>query len=456
MPADLLHLIKILGGDQISWLIPLLEEVFTVIKAWWWVPLPFIFWPVLVAMWLWWRQGLWDEKQKHIVAEIKPPEEHLKPIRAMETVMTGLWQIYSPPNWFERWWKGEFQLKFSFEIVSIDGVPRFYVRFAEKYLPILETHVYGQYPGAEIAVVDDYVKKVPQDIPNKEWYMWGTDYRLTKGGLANRRVEEEAIPIRTYTDFETEHETEEEQKIDPLAGLLQGMTQLKEGEALWVQIVACPTLGNPSDGERPWQKNGEKLRDRLAKREVSPKRKPLLNEIADLLFWGKPPAAKVEEKEVFPREMRLTPGERDTVEAIEKKISKQGFETTVRYIYLARKDAFNGSNIRIPMSYFTNFCNTDLNSIVPWGETITKIKQNWYDWFWFVKRRLYLKKRRLFRLYAMRLSPKFPLAGGTFILNTEEIASLYHFPSRRVAPASTLMRVGSRKAEAPPNLPTGE
>ena len=39
-----------------------------------------------------------------------------------------------------------------------------------------------------------------------------------------------------------------------------------------------------------------------------------------------------------------------------------------------------------------------------------------------------------------------------FVLNAEELATLFHFPGQ-VAAAPTLTRIGSKKMEAPANLP---
>ena len=71
-------------------------------------------------------------------------------------------------------------------------------------------------------------------------------------------------------------------------------------------------------------------------------------------------------------------------------------------------------------------------------------------------RRLFLRKRRMFRNYIKRLPPLFPLKGGKFILNTEELATMFHFPGRAVAPAPFVPRVEAKRGEAPPGLPTEE
>ena len=82
---------------------------------------------------------------------------------------------------------------------------------------------------------------------------------------------------------------------------------------------------------------------------------------------------------------------------------------------------------------------------------MTKVKS---VWLWFLdERRLYIRKRRIFRYYSKRWFPLFPRPGGSYVLNTEELATLYHFPGRIVAPAPAVPRIEAKKGEAPPGLP---
>jgi len=418
-----------------------------IIKAWWWLPMPFLLWPRFAFYWLWWRQELWGKQQKFILLEIKIPREMLKPIRAMETVLTGFWQIFSGPNWYEKWWEGQYLLSFTLEIASVDGETHFYMRVPVKSRNIFEQHVYSQYPEAEIVEADDYTKYVPQDIPNKDWEMWGTDYKLMK---------EVAYPIRTYTDFETEREIEEEKRIDPMASLLEGMAKLQPGEQIWVQIRAQPIGQEFAD---PFLNKAKALKDKLARRPEKAQPKPMVTEAFDILVMGKVAEAEKPKEELIPPEMKLTPGEKEILAAVEKKMGKVLFNTTIRYIYLGKRDAFFGGNLRIAMSYFTNFISSNTNGPVPDGNYITKVKQNWYDWFWFFGRRLYLRKRKLFRNYKMRVWPGYPRWSsdpakvGVFVLNAEELATVYHFPSKMVAAAPSVERVEAKRGEAPLGLP---
>jgi len=149
--------------------------------------------------------------------------------------------------------------------------------------------------------------------------------------------------------------------------------------------------------------------------------------------------------------MKLTPGERDIVQGIEEKITKFGFSCTMRFLYIGRTETFFKPRARIPFSFYKAVSHEELGGVKPWKVTCTKVKT---VPFWFLdKRRVYVRKRRLFTRYRKRFTPLFPRAGGTFILNTEEVATLFHFPGKAAAPAPLLGRLGTKKGEAPPDIP---
>jgi hypothetical protein len=418
---------------------PYLLLLWDIFKHWWWLPLPFILWQRFVFLWLWWKQELWTATQKQVLLEVKIPKEILKPIRAMEQVFAGIHSLHDVLVWKEKWIEGQFQLSISLEIVSIGGEVHFYIRTPASFRNVLEANVYSQYPNVEITEAEDYTRKVPQDIPNKNWDLFGFDMIATK---------EDPYPIRTYINFETEKEALEEKRIDPLAGLIEGMAALKPGEQLWVQVIAKPIRE-----EVPWVKRGREIVDEITHRsEKETKRPPLLKDALDILVTGEPPKEEEEEEEIMPPEMKLTPGERELVRAIEEKITKFGFSCTVRFIYLGEKEVFFKPKARIPFGFFKEVSYENLGGLKPWKVTMTKSKTV-FLWFW-DKRREYLRKRKLFRHYIHRYPPLFPKPGGTFVLNTEEVATLYHFPGKAVAPAPAFSRIESKKGEAPPGLPT--
>lgn len=430
---------------------PVLYPVWQIVKNWWWLPLPVILWRPFSFLWLWWRTDIYLKKTKFVLLEIRIPKEVLKPIRAMEVVLEHLWQIlYDPPGRWEKWIDGKLNpgFSYSFEIASIDGEPHFFIRIPESARDSVEAAIYSQYPEAEISIAEDYTKNIPKDIPNKDWDLWASDYMLSR---------ENPYPIKTYLKFETEHEPMEEKRVDPLAELLEAMAKIGPGEQLWVQITAGPVRG---DLEVPWIKEGEKIRDEIARRTRKvPSRRPILLEAVDVLITGEPPSVPGgEEKELIPPEMKLTPGEREVLMAVEQKMAKRGFRTNIRFIYLGKRDVFYKPKLRLAISFFSVFVTQNLNALYPWGKTLTKIHKSWFlPSNLVLNRRLYLRKRAIFRRYCLRVHPLFPRTGvwpSSFILNTEEVATIFHFPGRGVAPAPFMERIEAKKGEAPPGLPT--
>ncbi len=207
--------------------------LFTVLKNWWWLIFPLAIFPHVNALYLWWiRWCVWYKKNKWILLEIKPPREILKPYRAMEDIFSIFWGFIDGPNWREIWCEGE-HIKgpywFSLEIVSIKGEVHYYMRILDIWRNTVESTIYSQYPEAEISVVDDYTRNVPQNVPNKDWDLYGEDFSFMK---------ENAYPIKTYPQFfeEKPEVTKEEKRLDPMDSLLEALSKLKSGEQLWRQI----------------------------------------------------------------------------------------------------------------------------------------------------------------------------------------------------------------------------
>lgn len=421
---------------------PALEIVWGIIETWWWLPLPFILFDLFKYHYLYFIQERWDSKIKKILIEIKIPKEVNKPIKAMEQIFAGLHGVFhASPNWRETWIDGEFQLSFTLELVSVDGKIHFYMRIPEMFRDAVESVIYSQYPSAEISLADDYTKRVPQDVPNKNWDIWGADFISARN---------QAYPIKTYKEFEVENERLEEKKLDPLSVLLEGMSLLRPGEQMWFQIRPHAVLGK----DHPWQDEGKKLVNKLAKRPEASKSKSIFKGVIDIIIsmfsiWSSP--SKESQKEIFPPEMKLTPGEKDVITAVEKKLSKLGFDSFVRFVYIGKKDVFLKTRVKTIFSFFKELSTENLGGFKPVSKTGVKIKST-FSWF-LDKKRMYQRKRKMFRHYVNRVSPLFPISGMTFILNIEELATLFHFPSEGAISTIAVSRVEAKKREAPSDLP---
>jgi hypothetical protein len=445
-----------------------------IFKNWWWVGFPILPYFLARFFYFWWMRWevFYPKTFKWILLEIKPPKEVLKPFSAMETVYSLFFGLYDDPNWRERWCKGAPTIHyggwFSFEICSFGGEIHFFLRIPEHFRGPAESAIYSQYPETEITLVEDYTQKVPRDIPNEKWDLYAEDYTFSKA---------DHFPIKTYTIFferpEEEKRVAEEKRLDPLNSLLENLSQLQSGEQLWFQLVCSPF----SDSQFPWIDKAKKEINKITKRETPSPKKGLLDELFGLfkeimdIFI---PPVRVEKKEkpleIVAPELRLTPLEKEIVTSIERKISKTNFLCWARLVYLYKRDEpHNLGNSLIYRGYLTaQFSTEHLNRIVFFGGTRTRIH------YWLKERRLYLRKRQRLREYLERLPSSFPwnmvgepppfikfliwfgyriLPGrrSTFILSTEELATIFHFPLKIYIP--TVPRVEVKKIGPPPTLP---
>ncbi len=422
--------------------------IWAIIKTWWWVLVPIILLRPVLFMWLWWRMDKCSKGIENILLELKMPREVDRPFRAMEQVFAGFWMFYDPADWHEKWWDGKYQVTLSLEIVSIGGHIHFFIRTPRSLRNLVEASIYSQYPEVEISEAEDYTKNVPQDIPNKDWDIWGTDYET---------VRKDIYPIKTYSKFfEESPAAKEEKRIDPLAALLEGLAKTGPGEQIWVQLRIKPI----TVAENNYEERAKEEVDKLANRNDASKQKrvPIIKEAADVVVLGQLPGELKEEKEkpFLPPEMKLTPGEREIVAGIESKISKTMFECVVRFVILGEREKWNKGNLKNVLGFFANVNTGNLNALKPWPPSITKIHKHglFFMNIFLYDQLLYLRKRKLFRRYVSRFNYFFPKSGKSIIFNIEELASMFHFIGRAAVPAPMVERVESKKVEPPSILPT--
>ncbi|MEK7510193.1 MAG: hypothetical protein AAB567_01365 [Patescibacteria group bacterium] len=434
---------------DISFLNPLLAFVWGFLKTWWWIFPPFFLFRPFIYFWLYWRSDLFDARTPRITLEIKMPQNVEKPLKAMESVFSGFWQIYDPPNPREKWLEGQYQLGFAIEIVSVEGQVHFYLRIPKSQRKLFESAVYSQYPDAELQEVEDYTKAIPQNIPNKDWRMWGASYKLNNPSC---------YPIKTYSKFfEVSPDTKEEKRVDPIAILVEGLSRLGEGEHMWIHFLMTP-FSPVDEAGKPYVAQGRKIVDKLVRRPEPVKPSTVwqdLGSVGSVLVTGKAPEVPQaqQQQEIIPPEMKLTPGEREIVSGIEEKLSKPSFDTVLRFVYIARTDKYDSSAKALAMSYFQQFSTAHANFLRPLETT----KVHTILTFPLDRRRGYVRRRRLFVRHINRLGPYWPaFGGGSFVLNIEELASMFHFPSKITFPSGAAPRVEVRKGQAPAGLPVQE
>jgi len=454
-----LEWVKKIIWDPFWWVILFLVILWVpFLRVWWWVFLPLMLERQLKTFYLWWLN--WDynyQKAKWIVLEITPPKEILVPAKAMEDVFSVVYPLLDKANFRERWCDGELPngpYWFSFELASIEGKIHFYARFRSEHKLTVETALYAHYPEIEIREVSDYTKLVPPTVPNEEWDMYGEDWDFLKT---------DPYPIRTYEKFfepQGERIITEEKRIDPIISLLEGMSKLGPGEHYWVQFITTPIL----DFDEPnYYKEGKKIINSLSKR---PENKDTtfwedLWYVAKQIIMGPEKEGSGEKasyawlpqnKEEFGEgEMVLTPGEREIITEVENKLKKPCFRTTIRGVYVAKRESWKVPHKFLMRGYTAHFATENMNKLIFQAATRPRV-----HYFWRA-RRVFLRARKMFRMTVLRFPPLFPKRMSSDInpiFSAEELATMYHFPLRVSGMVgSTMAWVESKKSGPPPNLP---
>ena len=433
----------------------------------WWIYVPWFLLILARDLWFKHQRQRFANNIEWVLLEIIPPREIKKTPKAMEQFFAGLHGVQGWGNWVDRNIDGMIPDYFSIETISQGGEIRFLIRTRSKYRNLVESNIYAQYPEAEIFEVGDYVNSIPSGIPNEDYDLWGTELVLLK---------EDAYPIRTYLEFEKDV-VMEEQRIDPIASLLEVMADVKEGERIWLQTLIRP-VGDT------WKEEGEKLRDKLIGRKKETEQsliakeasawKDATQEVAYKIVANQPldgGDAKKDEKEldIF---KNITKGEREVVDAIEKNIAKIGFEVIIRYVYIARKDDYRAGSIKRALKgCYKQFNSQNLNGFnyngkispgIDYRIQAKKVRDvyrkqrvlndyqrrdfvnhsGFYTWI----RPLFFERWPILNWFFIRSKP--------FVFNVEELATICHFPSEPVK-APLTPKVEAKKAEPPKGLPVG-
>jgi hypothetical protein len=139
--------------------------------------------------------------------------------------------------------------------------------------------------------------------------------------------------------------------------------------------------------------------------------------------------------------------EENKIASIERSISKLGFDAGIRAIYLGKGDAYKGYRVDGLGGIFRQFTG-GTNSFD--GKRPTKYNYAWQDYKGIRTKNL---KKKMFSAYKRRAYFYPPHPRVPFVLNVEELATLYHLPGD-VAETPTFGRVESRKGEPPAYLPS--
>jgi len=268
-------------------------------------------------------------------------------------------------------WKQKFSVQpaISFEIVAKLEDIRFYVWAPKKLKDQVEKQINGAYPDADIIEVDEY------NIFTKDGHVAYKSFQLGKSNF---------YPLKTFKDLPT----------DPMLGITSALAKMGPGEAAAIQILISPA-------ESTWQKEGSKFISDTKKQESDP------------------------EKAKFSTSAK-------TLEAVEGKVAKPGFETSIRVVAVSSDDASAKNHVDNMTSAFAQFAG-ELNNL---------------------KKRKIWQKGAFMEDFLYRYQPMFNLLGNhQSVLNSEELATIFHFPNKQIT-TPHIFWLNSKTAPDPSEIPT--
>lgn len=413
-----------------------------IMKSGGWVLLLWFVWWAGTQTYLEYIQDRFWKKKEWMLMQITVPRVTEQTCKAVENIFATIAGIHNGPSWTEIWVDGFVQPTVNLEIASINGQVSYYIWCERRFEAMMKSAIYAQYPDADIVETENYAKNVPQQFPDEEWDLWGTELIP---------VMPDPYPLKTYPEFEDKISGEFK---DPLAGVLENFAHLGPGEQAWMQINIKPT------DQKDFRKRAEKEINKIKGiKEKEPESwlgqaiifpLQVLNDFLKVLIGGEVfPASepkKDDKKDLFPKLAALSPGEKYILEALERKVSKIGFDSKIRYIYIGKKEVFKKPRAVHAFIGAIKQMNTfDMQALKPESKQ-TGVSSTI---LWFKEARNNIRKTRLVKRFAKRSGD----GVSRYFLSSEELATLWHFPILMQVKAPQLSRTEAKKTDAPSNIP---
>ncbi|HEY1835199.1 MAG TPA: ATP-binding protein [Candidatus Saccharimonadales bacterium] len=292
------------------------------------------------------------------------------------------------------------QRHFSFEIVGVQGLVYFYAAVPLELVEVLKQAIVTAYPSAQLEEVDDYNIFSPVGKIN-----------ATIGGELVLK-EPFAYPIATYQDL----------KRDAMQALLNALSTLGKEDGAGIQILMRPA-------DPAWRKTASGIASKKRKGNESKGGGPekylgWLQQLA--IAFVKPPEAAGEKKD---SKSDLSSLDQSVIDAIEDKTRHPGYEVLIRVVASSNISQRAQAILGNVVSAFSLFDAQGKN-----GFKFSPAEDT----------------EQLATAYILRL---FPQRNKDNVLNSIELATIFHFPDQRAIPTSQLERQGSKQVDGPRNVP---
>jgi len=258
---------------------------------------------------------------------------------------------------------------FSFEIVVKNGLIYFYIAIPPEYCDYIIEQLHAQFPLAQVSETADY------NIFSPAGYI--------KAGYV-KFVRQSIFPIKTYKKLES----------DPLNSLTNVLSKISKEDGAAIQVIMRPI----GDGWRKYSsriasavQGGKKLSQVLSESKLSGQ------------AWSIIKAGGAAKKQEMSQQARLSPLEEETVRGLNEKSTKAGLNINIRIIA-------SSNNEETARNYAAGIINAfSQYNLYQSGNTFKKSISN----------QTKTVRDFIFRNFKPNQS---------LILNTEELASIYHFP----------------------------
>lgn len=402
----------------------------------------------IIALNLWhhYRQERFIMGIKWVLLEIQVPRDVIKSPAAMELIFTNAFYHKSGKGFWEQYIQGAPWFWFSLEIASIDGRVHFFIRTPTRMRNLVETQIYGQYPQAKVVEVDDYAFHVPQYKKDGDWNMWGCEFT---------KLKEDFLPFKTYKNFGDDMKTgiKEEYRIDPITPVIEYMGSLPRGQQVWIQMVIRWSIKTYHDHHTGKHMDFYEAGTKFIENILAPYTRTQKNDNV---------------VGTFGKQVGMPEHLKPIITAINTGLSQVHFDCGIRLVSLSDKkhcteDQFQNLRREVRL-LFRQYAQPNINELdrinstqfdAPWsdptGLALTAKKKRLLDWY---RMRTFFHPPLQYTFKLPDVLTAFIPAGRPrpFVLSTEELATLFHFPGM-VSETPSFKRVESKIAKPPSNLP---
>lgn len=284
------------------------------------------------------------------------------------------------------------QRHITFEVVATKGLIHYYVVVPLVLVDVVKQAVVAAYPSATLEEAEEH------NIFSQVGKISGT----IGGELTLKR--EFSYPIATYQDS----------KRDAMQAILSALAVVTQQDGAAIQILMRPASDK-------WTKKSLSLASKIRKdkgKSSAPDMKGLL-----AALW-KPPEAQ----DVKPEDKQLSALEQATVDALEEKTRHPGYEVLVRVIASSNTASRSQAILKNLVAAFALFDAPGKNGF---KFTPAKNIESFVTAF-------------IFRFFPQEFKHN--------ILNSVELATIFHFPDQRNTPTSQLQRQASKQVDGPSQM----